>query len=60
MQTGSVIERCKEKAKKPAKIHSQKEWLDTGTAAQGVAGFLSLEMSQNHADVALRDVINGH
>jgi len=60
MRTGSVTERRKEKAKKPTKSRSQKEWLGTGTAAQGLVGSLSLEVFQNHGDVALRDVGSGH
>ena len=38
----------------------QIEWLDTGTAAQGVVGSPSLEVLQNSGDVALRDVVSGH
>jgi len=38
-------------------ISSQKEWLGTGTAAQGVVESPSLEVFMNHGDVALRDVV---
>ena len=41
-------------------ISSQKEQSGIGTAAQGVLGSPSLEVFQNHGDVALRDVVSGH
>ena len=39
---------------------SLKERLGTGTAAQEVGKSPSLEVFQNHRDVALRDVVSGH
>ena len=42
------------------KFSSQKERCCSGTAAQGVLGSPSLEVSQSHGDVALRDVGSEH
>ena len=42
------------------KISSPKEWSSIGTAAQRVMESPSLEVFQNHGDVALGDVVSGH
>ena len=42
------------------KISSPKEWSSIGTAAQRVVESPSLEVFQNHGDVALRDTASGH
>jgi len=41
-------------------IYSPKEQQGTGTAAHRVMESPSLEVFQNHGDVALRDVVSGH
>ena len=42
------------------KNSSPKEWSGIGTAAQGVVESPSLEVFQNHGDLALRAMLSGH